>query len=313
MWAFDRAEDAPVATRVVQGAKVTIAVTNPSSTEQSIDFRQLGRGVVTLAAGKSATVVYRASKPGFFVYRGTAKANADVVGVLVVEPRHGWRTGRAAKEFVLVQSELSVTGKDAPDLLVFNSYPDQYLDNPLTVAPRQRVRVFVVNAGRSGSAFAVANVRDVRAWSGGKLRRNVQQLRLGAGSGAVLAFTTRAGSLTYPFHGWSLTDARLHAAGLLRAEAAPPAAPGAASLRVTAKDVFFEPKSLTAKAGKTTVAIKNAGKLPHTFTIDGLANLRVAPGQSKSVTLDLKAGTYTYYCAEPGHKQAGMVGTLKVT
>jgi len=30
------------------------------------------------------------------------------------------------------------------------------------------------------------------------------------------------------------------------------------------------------------------------------------------LTLDLKAGTYTFYCSVPGHRQAGMHGTLVV-
>ena len=31
-----------------------------------------------------------------------------------------------------------------------------------------------------------------------------------------------------------------------------------------------------------------------------------------ALTATLKAGTYAFYCSVPGHRQAGMVGTLKV-
>ena len=36
-------------------------------------------------------------------------------------------------------------------------------------------------------------------------------------------------------------------------------------------------------------------------------------GGSKSVTLNLKPGKYTFYCSVPGHRAGGMVGTLTVS
>ena len=35
-------------------------------------------------------------------------------------------------------------------------------------------------------------------------------------------------------------------------------------------------------------------------------------GGSKTLTLKLKPGTYTFYCTVPGHRQAGMEGKLTV-
>jgi len=36
-------------------------------------------------------------------------------------------------------------------------------------------------------------------------------------------------------------------------------------------------------------------------------------GGSRKLTLALKPGTYTFYCSVPGHRQAGMEGTLRVS
>jgi uncharacterized cupredoxin-like copper-binding protein len=35
-------------------------------------------------------------------------------------------------------------------------------------------------------------------------------------------------------------------------------------------------------------------------------------GGSKSLALNLKPGTYKFFCSVPGHRQAGMEGTLTV-
>ena len=80
----------------------------------------------------------------------------------------------------------------------------------------------------------------------------------------------------------------------------------------------FTSDNLTAKAGKTTVKFTNSSQLPHNMTIVDSSGKQVGAtptftGGTKSFTVDLKPGKYTFYCSVPGHRQAGMQGTLTVS
>ena len=44
-----------------------------------------------------------------------------------------------------------------------------------------------------------------------------------------------------------------------------------------------------------------------------LGQTPIFKGGTKTFAVTLTAGTYTYYCSVPGHRQAGMQGTLTVT
>jgi plastocyanin len=73
----------------------------------------------------------------------------------------------------------------------------------------------------------------------------------------------------------------------------------------------------TAKAGKVTVEFKNPQALTHDVAIENSAGEEVGATEliaddSDTTTVDLKPGTYTYFCTVPGHREAGMEGTLTV-
>jgi plastocyanin len=56
--------------------------------------------------------------------------------------------------------------------------------------------------------------------------------------------------------------------------------------------------------------------MPHNVVIDGngvdAAGPIAQPGGTSAATADLKAGTYTFYCAVGQHRQNGMEGELTV-
>jgi nitrite reductase (NO-forming) len=67
--------------------------------------------------------------------------------------------------------------------------------------------------------------------------------------------------------------------------------------------------------GKTVKITISSKDIAHTFTIDELG-INIPVGGGLTVTSEIKvdkAGIFTFYCAVPGHRDAGMEGTLEVT
>ena len=102
---------------------------------------------------------------------------------------------------------------------------------------------------------------------------------------------------------------------------APPTSKGQA-LKLSADpggQLRFNTSQLTApKPGTITLQMTNPSSagMDHGIAVDGNGvdsdGPIVAPGNTSTLTVNLKQGTYTYYCPVPGHRQAGMVGTLTV-
>jgi uncharacterized cupredoxin-like copper-binding protein len=76
----------------------------------------------------------------------------------------------------------------------------------------------------------------------------------------------------------------------------------------------FVEKTLSAPAGEITLDLTNDSAVPHNIAVDGADGVSdtVQDGGTATLTVDLPAGTYEYYCDVPGHRQAGMTGTLTV-
>jgi plastocyanin len=79
----------------------------------------------------------------------------------------------------------------------------------------------------------------------------------------------------------------------------------------------FDQKTASAKAGNVTINFDNKQPLQHDVAVADssgkvLGQTDLVSSSTANTTVDLQAGTYTFYCTVPGHREAGMQGTLTV-
>lgn len=108
----------------------------------------------------------------------------------------------------------------------------------------------------------------------------------------------------------------------------------AKTLELTAKDTAFATKEITVEKGKPVkLVFTNQDSQLHDFSVDKIPvkakaehgdghdmgakkpDLHVSADAGKTGEVEFtptQAGTYTFYCTVPGHKDAGMVGSLIV-
>jgi plastocyanin len=95
---------------------------------------------------------------------------------------------------------------------------------------------------------------------------------------------------------------------------------GSAALDIEADpggNLAFTTDKATSKAGEVTVNFTNSSPVPHDVRIESsggeeLGGTEVISEGNESAEVNLKPGEYTFFCSVPGHRQAGMEGTLTV-
>jgi plastocyanin len=80
---------------------------------------------------------------------------------------------------------------------------------------------------------------------------------------------------------------------------------------------FNVTKLTVSKPGKVTLTMKNPSPIAHDIAVKGkgiktTVGKKVNKGGTSTITVNLKKGTYTFYCSVDGHAAAGMKGTLVV-
>ena len=79
----------------------------------------------------------------------------------------------------------------------------------------------------------------------------------------------------------------------------------------------YDKSAITVKAGKVNIVFTNMAPLEHNLNVESSArnNEGGTPtfkGGTRTLSVTLKAGKYKFFCSVPGHRAAGMEGTITV-
>jgi nitrite reductase (NO-forming) len=241
-WTFNGVIPGPVIHARV-GDTIDVTLTNRAAMGHSIDFHAAlappNVAYQTIEPGKTLHISWVAQYPGAFVYHcGTPPVLAHIsngmYGAIIIDPPE---SPPPSQSFVFVQSEFypsAVPGtRDEyagdmkkmenvfAEVVLFNGRSFQYMERPLAIRVRQKVRVYVVNAGPSHfSAFHVIGTIFEKVLQDGNpqnVQRGIQTMTIPPGGGAIGEFTVyQAGH--YPFVTHQFGDADHGAMGAFEAK-----------------------------------------------------------------------------------------------
>jgi plastocyanin len=100
-------------------------------------------------------------------------------------------------------------------------------------------------------------------------------------------------------------------------EAAAKGPGGTVKLAAAEADLAFDTTELSSKPGEVTIEFDNPSSLPHNVEVEDesgkvLGGTETIASSEESTTVARSPGTYTFFCSVPGHREAGMEGTLVV-
>ena len=87
-------------------------------------------------------------------------------------------------------------------------------------------------------------------------------------------------------------------------------------ITIVGTEFAFSPSTITLKAGEQVkLNFNNDGSYPHNWVLEGqnIETKKVLGGAGDTIEFTAPpAGTYTFYCSVPGHREKGMAGQLIV-
>jgi nitrite reductase (NO-forming) len=204
----------------------------------SLDFHSAevnpGEKYADLAPGEKMSYRFKAKHPGVFMYHCATQpvlmhTGAGMVGMMVVKPKN---LAPADKELWITQQEyyigepggdadMTKMAANAPDVIAFNGYANQYKDNPIEVKVGEKVRMYVLNAGPSiWSAFHVIGTVFDTAHTDNGIMHDVQTVNLAPSQGGWVEFTLDEEG-GYPFVNHSFGNMVKGSLGVLKTPNAP--------------------------------------------------------------------------------------------
>ena len=237
-----------------------------------------------------------------------------------------------------------------PTYVVFDGMFNRYLDAPLQARPNELIRLWVMNAGPTlTNSFHVIGALFDHVYADGNptsVLNGLQTYNIPPGAGAMFELRIPDAGL-YPFVTHAFAYTGLGSVGVIQVGEDAPSPPEAypvlgdpftagvlefgstpavvsgegngggqteGPIPIDAAISGFVPAALEAHEGEIAVTITNLDALDHDFTIDELdVQLLIGPNETVEGTFEAGVGEYVFYCSIPGHREAGMEGTLSVT
>jgi nitrite reductase (NO-forming) len=237
-----------------------------------------------------------------------------------------------------------------PTYVVFDGMTNRYLDAPLLARPDELVRIWVLNAGPTlTNAFHVIGALFDHVYADGNptsVLNGLQTYNVAPGAGAMFELRVPDEG-SYPFVTHSFAYTGLGSVGILQVTADAPPAPSAypvfgdpftagvlefgatpsvvspseegdgqeheGPVVIEAAISGFDPSDFEVPEGEVAIQLVNIDAFDHDFTVDELdVKLLMGPDETVDGTFQATPGTYTFYCSIPGHREAGMEGTITV-
>ena len=247
---------------------------------------------------------------------GTASEGADATpGAAQAGSMEGEEADEATVQAVTQTYRELVACLNAGEFLrVYTLYTDDYLRRTLADSGMDLAQLQATPAPDRKEATALVSVSDVSQVAAGRVTARVETASSPEGVVSVVHAVLEQVGDRYLIADETVVDAEAATPAAGGEEQAAAGSGAGETVTVESYDIYFEPDELSIPADTDmTVQLPNEGVALHNFSIDELGiDVDIAPGATEETVINAPAGEYEFYCNVPGHKEAGMDGTLTV-